>query len=169
MLKITEDANDKLIQSQLAFEKNLITFMPHNLRGLEEMIVYKDAVHQNEFTISVGELLRNMLDDDGNNMFDAVVPHGTKQNTAILACTTRKKAQMYKIRYHLLTVAKETFQDLNLHDFYNEMDSPQEGTTTYHHSRNLYEHDGEAKLDDIFAELDSTFPSLSISYDGQGM
>jgi hypothetical protein len=38
MLKIKEDANDKLIQSQLAFEKNLITFMPHNLRGLEEMI-----------------------------------------------------------------------------------------------------------------------------------
>ena len=40
------DANDKLIQSQLAFEKNLITFMPHNLRGLEEMIVYKDAAYQ---------------------------------------------------------------------------------------------------------------------------
>ena len=69
-----------------------------------------------------------MLGDDGNNMFDAVVPHGTKQNTVILASTTRKKA----IRYHLLTVAKETFQDLNLHDLYNEMDSPQEGTTTHH-------------------------------------
>ena len=96
-------------------------------------------------------------------MFDAVVPHGTKQKTAILASTTRKKAQMYKVRYHLLTVAKETFPDLNVHDLYNEMDSLLERTTAYHQSRIVYEQDGEAKLDDIFPELDSTFPSLSIS------
>jgi hypothetical protein len=46
MLKSTADANDKFIQGQLAFEKKVITFMPHNLRGLEEMIVYKDAAYQ---------------------------------------------------------------------------------------------------------------------------
>jgi hypothetical protein len=69
MLKSTADANDKFIQRQFSIQKNLITFMPHNLRGLEEMIVYKDAAHKNEFTISVGEILRNLLDEDGNNMF----------------------------------------------------------------------------------------------------
>ena len=79
MLKSTADANDKFIQGQLAFGKKVITFMPHNLRGLEEMITYKDTIHNNEFNITVGDILRNILDDTGNNMFDAVVPHGTKQ------------------------------------------------------------------------------------------
>ena len=63
----------------------------------------------------------------------------------------------------MLTVAKETFPDLNVHELYNEMDSLQEQTAAYHHSRIVYKHDEEAKLDDIFAELDSTFPSLSLS------
>ena len=70
---------------------------------------------------------------------------------------------MYKVRYHLLMVAKETFPDLSVRDLHNEMESLQEGTTAFHQPQIVHKHDGEAKLDDIFAELDSTFPSLSIS------
>ena len=52
--------------------------MSRNLRGLEEMITYKDNIHKYEFNITVGDILRNILDATGNNMFDAVVPYGTK-------------------------------------------------------------------------------------------
>lgn len=79
MLKSTSESNDKFIRQQSSFDKNLLTLMPRNLQGLEEMITYKDTIHNNEFNITVGDILRNILDDTGNNMFDAVVPHGTKQ------------------------------------------------------------------------------------------
>ena len=64
MLKSTAESNDKFIRLQSSFDKNLLTVMPRNLRGLEEMITYKDTIHDNnEFNITVGYILRNILDD----------------------------------------------------------------------------------------------------------
>ena len=83
MFKSTAESNDKFIRQQSSFDKNLLTLMPRNLQGLEEMITYKDTINNNELNITVGDILRNIVDDTGNNMFDAVVPHGTKQDMTI--------------------------------------------------------------------------------------
>ena len=55
-----------------------------------------------------------MTNEEGNRIFDAVVPHGQKPHTTILMSTTRNTAMMYRIRHNLLQVAQETFPDLTI-------------------------------------------------------
>lgn len=63
---------------------------------------------------------------------------------------------MYKIRYHLLKVAQETFPDLKDNDLFKRMANAQDNSN-----------DGEARLDEIFADLDNKFPTLSIASNNQ--
>ena len=74
---------------------------------------------------------------------------------------------MYKIRYHLLKVAQETFPDLKESDLFKGMANAQDNSTKYLQSCIIYENDGEARLDEIFADLDNKFPTLSIASNNQ--
>ena len=67
---------------------------------------------------------------------------------------------MYKIRYHLLKVAQETFPDLKDNNLFKRMANAQDNSTKYLQSCIIYENDGEARLDEIFADLDNKFPTL---------
>ena len=74
---------------------------------------------------------------------------------------------MYKIRYPLLKVAQETFPDLKESDLFKETANAQDNSTKYLQSCIIYENDGEARLDEIFADLDNKFPTLSIASNNQ--
>jgi len=74
---------------------------------------------------------------------------------------------MYKIRYHLLKVAQETFPDLKDNNLFKRMANAQDNSTKYLQSCIIYENDGEARLDEIFADLDNKFPTLSIASNNQ--
>jgi len=63
---------------------------------------------------------------------------------------------MYKIRYHLLKVAQETFPDLKDNNLFKRMANAQDNSN-----------DREARLDEIFADLDNKFPTLSIASNNQ--
>ena len=74
---------------------------------------------------------------------------------------------MYKIRYHLIKVAQETFPNLKESDLFKGTANAQDNNTKYLQSCIIYANDGEARLDEIFADLDNKFPTLSIASNNQ--
>ena len=52
-------------------------------------------------------------------------------------------------------------------DLFKRMANAQDNSTKYLQSCIIYENDGEARLDEIFADLDNKFPTLSIASNNQ--
>ena len=125
----------KFIRHQIAFAKHSITVIPRNLKRLSDIITYHDTIDQNTFDITVAEVLCNITNEEGNHIFDAVVPHGQKPHTTILMITNHNIAMMYRKRHNLLQVAQETFPDLNMHNLFTRSSGPTEkrirNTPTY--------------------------------------
>lgn len=97
MLKSLASANDKFISRLLAFERHLSIASPRNLRGLNDTVHYQSD-NEDSFKTTVGEILRNAMDHEGKHIFDAVIPHGTKPNTIILAGLHRNAGVMHKAK-----------------------------------------------------------------------
>ena len=60
-------------------------------------------------------------------------------------------------------MSQETFPDLKENDWFKRMANAHDNNTKYLKSCIMHENDGEARLDEIFADLDNKFPTLSIA------
>ena len=87
------------------------------------------------FNTTVGEILLNIMNHDGVNLFDSVVPHGTRPNAIILAGLQRNAGIMHKAKYHLLSLVQDPFPGINHSDLFLTVISDNVIDKNYHETK----------------------------------